>query len=85
MEGWALDTAGRRFLKVRVSAPALEGAANTAVIQLLSKALGRPKSSMRIISGETARLKVIELDDVTDECYVTQHPKISNVQNFQQK
>ena len=66
MEGWALDTAGWRFLKVRVSAPALEGAANTAVIQLLSKALVRPKSSVRVISGETARLKVIELDDVTE-------------------
>ncbi|HUT02463.1 MAG TPA: DUF167 domain-containing protein [bacterium] len=47
------------ILKVRVTAAAVEGAANKALIKLLSKSLGVPKSGIRIHSGETSRNKVI--------------------------
>ena len=66
VEGWALNPAGRPFLKVRVSAPAAEGAANTAVILLLSKTLARPKSFLRIVAGDAARLKMVEVDATTE-------------------
>lgn len=63
IDGWAADADGRPYLKLRVSAPPADGAANAAVLALLAKSLGRPKSSVRLISGETARLKLIEIDD----------------------
>jgi uncharacterized protein (TIGR00251 family) len=66
--GWAKDPAGRAFLKVKVAAPAVDGAANAALIALIAKRLGRPKSAVRIVSGETARLKMLEVEgaDETD-------------------
>jgi uncharacterized protein (TIGR00251 family) len=46
---------------VSVTAPAREGKANEAVIELLADHFSVPKSSIRIIRGETARTKLIEL------------------------
>lgn len=62
---WKLDPGGRSHLEVRVAASPTDGAANDEVIRLLAKALGLPKSSLSIVSGQTARLKRIEvpLDD----------------------
>lgn len=62
VEGWARDEAGRPVLKVRVAAAAADGAANAAVLILLAKTLGRPKSALRIVRGETARVKQIEVE-----------------------
>jgi uncharacterized protein YggU (UPF0235/DUF167 family) len=45
---------------VRVSAAAADGAANAALTAFLAKALGRPKGAVAVISGETARMKMIE-------------------------
>jgi uncharacterized protein (TIGR00251 family) len=61
-DGWAVDPSGRPYLKIRVSAVAAEGAANAAVAKFLAKALERPKSDVRIVSGETARLKMLEIE-----------------------
>lgn len=46
---------------VCVRAPAREGKANEAVIRLLSARFSIPKSSVRIIRGETARRKLIKV------------------------
>ena len=62
VDGWALDPEGRPYLRVRVSAPPSDGAANAAVVALLAKTLKRPKSALSIVSGESARLKMIEID-----------------------
>ena len=61
INGWAADETGRPFLKVRVSAPPLEGEANEALERLLAKALKVSKSSVRVVSGTTARLKQVEI------------------------
>jgi uncharacterized protein len=53
---------GRSVLKVRVRAIAEGGEANRAVTELLAKALRVPKSSVRVISGATSRLKQIAID-----------------------
>lgn len=66
-DGWALDPSSRPYLKLRVSAPPSDGAANAAVIGFLSKALKRPKGQIAIVSGETARLKMIEIPDLTQD------------------
>lgn len=61
IEGWAIDPAGRAFLKIRVSAPPVEGEANSALEKLLAKTLGLAKSSVKVASGTTARLKQVEV------------------------
>lgn len=46
---------------VRVTAVPEKGKANTAVIALLSKTIGIPKSAFELVSGETDRNKVFKL------------------------
>lgn len=61
------EIAGRRAdgaLLVHVTAAPEDGKANSAVCALLAKALGVPKSAVRVLRGETSRDKVIEVDDV---------------------
>lgn len=53
---------GQARLRVRVTAQPEKGKANKAVIALLSKALGLPKSSFSVTSGETARDKTIRIE-----------------------
>jgi len=53
---------GRSVVKVRVRSPAEGGEANRAVTELLAKALGVPKASIRILSGATSRRKQIAID-----------------------
>ena len=50
------DAAGRPILKIRVAAAAADGAANASVLAVLAKALGRPKSALTLVSGQTARI-----------------------------
>ena len=61
IDGFAADAEGGRVLKVRVSAPPVEGAANAALIRLLAKALGVPKSAVTIAAGENSRIKTLEI------------------------
>ena len=51
------------ILQVRVTATPENGKANAAVLKLLSKALGLPKTSLAIIRGTNARTKVIAIPD----------------------
>lgn len=51
-------------LKVSLTAPPVEGAANAALIKLLSKRLGVPKRAVRIVAGEQSRNKRVALDGV---------------------
>ena len=67
LEGIVEDADGRPAIKARVSAPPVDGAANVALIKLLSKALGVSKSKIRFASGETARIKRLHvIGDVED-------------------
>lgn len=52
------DTA---VLRIRVTAVPDRGKANKAVIALLAKALGVPKSAITVLSGETARFKTLHI------------------------
>jgi uncharacterized protein len=64
---WKTDPGGRPFLEVRVAAAPADGAANEEVVKLLAKALGVARGSVRIVSGETARLKRLEVPLSEDE------------------
>jgi uncharacterized protein YggU (UPF0235/DUF167 family) len=63
VDGWMRDGEGRTVLKVRVSAPPADGEANAAVIALIAKAVGRPKSSVRLAAGASSRVKTLEISD----------------------
>jgi len=49
------------ILKLRVTAPPVEGRANEACLRLVAKALDLPVSRLRIASGQHARLKTIRV------------------------
>jgi uncharacterized protein (TIGR00251 family) len=51
-------------LKVRLSAPPVDGAANEALVELLAGALGVAKRAVRIVAGASGRGKVVEVDGV---------------------
>lgn len=46
-------------LKVRLTAPPVDGEANEACIKFLAQWLGVPKSSVEIITGHTGRNKIV--------------------------
>jgi uncharacterized protein YggU (UPF0235/DUF167 family) len=48
-------------LRVRIKAVPDKGKANVAAIGLLAKALGVSKSAIKLVSGDTARFKTIEI------------------------
>jgi uncharacterized protein (TIGR00251 family) len=51
-------------LKVRLTTPPVDGAANAALIDLLADALSLPRRAVRIVSGQTSRTKVVEIDGI---------------------
>jgi hypothetical protein len=46
-------------LKIKLTAPPVEGAANKQCIEIVAKALERPKSTLAIVNGQTSRRKQI--------------------------
>jgi len=52
-------------LVLRVTAPPVAGAANDAVIAALAEALDRPRRAVRVVAGESARNKLVEIDGVS--------------------
>ena len=67
--GFDTDAAGARRLKVQVRMPPEKGQANAALIALLAKVFGVPKTSMSIVRGETDRNKSILIGGRPD--YIT--------------
>jgi len=61
IEGRELRADGEAVLRLRVAAVPDKGKANAAAVALLAKALGVPKSAIRLVAGETARSKVVEI------------------------
>ena len=63
-EGWARDEKGHPYLKARVAAPPVDGAANAALEKMIAKALKVGRGSVRIMAGDQSRLKVLEIDGI---------------------
>jgi uncharacterized protein YggU (UPF0235/DUF167 family) len=51
-------------LRVRVTAPAVDGAANASLIRLVAAELGISRSDVRIVAGATGRTKLVVIDDI---------------------
>lgn len=54
-------------LLIETRAPAVEGQANAAVIGAVATALGVRPRQVRIIRGETARIKLLAIRELTPE------------------
>jgi uncharacterized protein (TIGR00251 family) len=61
-------------LKVRVMAPAVEGAANAALIRILADELDVARRDIRIVAGATSRQKLVVVDGVDPEVIVARWP-----------
>ena len=46
-------------IKIRLTAPPVDGAANAALIAFLADTLGLPRSAIHIVAGDHARTKVV--------------------------
>ncbi len=60
--GWLGDA-----LKIRVTAPPENGAANAAVTKLLDEVLAVTKGSSRVVSGGSSSRKLVEVEGLEDE------------------
>ena len=52
-------------VKVRLSSPPVDGAANAELIKLFAKKLGVARSAVAIVSGETSKTKRLRVTGVT--------------------
>jgi hypothetical protein len=62
IEGLQAVGDGETWIKARVSAAPEKGKANKALVTLLARSLGIPKSAVTFVSGETARKKILRID-----------------------
>ena len=53
-------------LKVRLSAPPVDGAANAALIEFLSQLFAVPRRAVMILAGESSRVKIVEIEGITE-------------------
>jgi hypothetical protein len=47
--------------KVKLTAPPVDGAANAMLLKLLAEYFDVPKSSLQIIGGKSAKVKIVEI------------------------
>jgi uncharacterized protein len=53
-------------LKVRLTSPPVDGAANDELIELFSRTFAVARRSVRILAGEHSRSKIVEVEGGTD-------------------
>jgi hypothetical protein len=53
--------------KLALAAPPVDGKANDECVRFLAELAGVPRSRVRIVMGLTSRLKVVEIEGVTQE------------------
>ncbi len=51
---------GEEAIKIRIKAPAVEGAANKELIKFLSKSFKVPKSDIIFKTGQNSKIKILE-------------------------
>ena len=67
IDGWDVDAEGRSVLKVRVRARPVEGEANEALVKLLARTLGVPKSTVAIQRGGQSRTKILAIEGLSED------------------
>lgn len=54
-------------LKVKITAPPIDGRANEGLIEFVSEIFGVPKRDVQLVRGESSRHKVVEIQGVSAE------------------
>ncbi len=57
-------------LKIKLTSPPVDGAANQACIRFLAKAFGLPPSRISIVRGETSRSKTIQFQAMDEQTFL---------------
>ena len=63
-------------LKVRLTSPPVEGAANALLVKFLAKTLGIAKSQIDIVSGEKSRHKRLKVESLTRDQFLSRGASI---------
>lgn len=53
--------------KIRLAAPAVDGRANAALVEVLAKFLGIPRCAVTLVAGASSRSKRVRVDGLTPE------------------
>ena len=69
-----IDGVSDGVLRARVGAPAVEGAANNALVRLIAEELGVARSSVRIVAGASSRQKLVVVDGADPSAIVARWP-----------
>jgi len=80
IDGRARDEAGLTLVKARVRAAPENGEANAALEKLLAKALGRPKTSVAVTRGASARIKTVRIEGLEQselDAFLAALPEVS--------
>ena len=72
--GDSVDGVVEGELRARVTAPAVEGAANNALVRLLAEELGIARRDVRIVAGASSRRKLVVVDGLEPETLVARWP-----------
>ncbi len=54
-------------IKLKITAPPVDGKANKFVIEILSKTFKVPKTNIKILHGETSKEKTLEITNIDNE------------------
>ena len=72
-------------LKIRLTSPPVDGAANKTCVKFLAKSLGVSRSKIRIVAGLNNKNKTIEIDDIDESSFrnklTTKTPKLFKKDN----
>ena len=72
--GDRVDGVVEGILRARVGAPAVEGAANNALIRLIADELGVSRRDVRIVAGAQSRQKLVVVDGIEADAVVERWP-----------
>ena len=59
-----------------MSAPAVEGAANQALLRLLADELEVPRRNVRLVAGAASRTKLVVIDDIDPDRVLERWPDL---------
>lgn len=63
--GPCADAHGGESLKVRITAPPVDGKANAHLVKFLARTFGVAKSRVRVVAGDTGRQKRVQINGPT--------------------
>ena len=63
--GPCADALGGESLKVRITAPPVDGKANAHLVKFLARTFGVAKSRVRVVAGDTGRQKRVQINGPT--------------------